>query len=105
MYGSFRYQRRLGYPLLTPSTVAHESLLESLRSSRGSSLVEFPWGRTSDPRGGSPRALGGVFDSSEGYTVFSNGIVLDLPFLRKFFVLGEGLWVLDDGFAFPRQGS
>jgi len=38
-------------------------------------------GRASDPRGGSSRALGGVFDSFEGYVAFSNGSALDLPFL------------------------
>jgi len=54
-------------------------------------LVEFPWGRASDPCGGSHRALGGVFDSFEGYVAFSNGIVLGLPFLRKSFVMEEGL--------------
>jgi len=36
MCGFFRYECWLGYPLLTPSTVAPESLLERLRSSRGS---------------------------------------------------------------------
>ena len=53
--------------------------------------MEFPWGRASDPRGGSPRALGGVFDSFEGYVAFSNGIALDLPFLQKLLVMEEGL--------------
>jgi len=70
--GSFRYEHRSGYPMLTPSTVAPESLLGRLRSS-------------------SPRALGGVFDPFEGYTAFSNGISLDLPFLQKSSVLEEGL--------------
>jgi len=81
MYGPFRYGLWLGYPLLTTSTVAPESLLERLCSSRGSSVGQVSVGRASDPRGGSPRALGAVFDSFEGYTAFSNGIVLDLPFL------------------------
>jgi len=40
--------------------------------------VEFPWGRVSDPRGGSPRALGGVFDSFEGYVTLSDRSALDV---------------------------
>jgi len=52
MYGSFCYERRLGYPLLTPSTVAPESLLERLRSSRGSSVGRVSVGsRERPPRG------------------------------------------------------
>jgi len=40
--------------------------------------VEFPWGRASDSRGGSPRALGGVFDPFEGYVVLPDGNALDV---------------------------
>ena len=40
---------------------------------------------------GLPRALGGVFDSFEGYVAFSNGSALDLPFLQKSFAMEEGL--------------
>jgi len=99
MCGSIRYERWLGYPLQTPSAVAPESLLGHLRSSRGSFVGRVSAGVTRDPRGGSPRALGGVFDSLKGYTAFSNGIASDFPFLQKSFVLEAGLWTLAGRFC------
>ena len=51
-------------------------------------MVEFPWGHASDPRGGSPRALGGVFDSFEGFFAFPDA--LDFPLLQKLLTTEEG---------------
>ena len=77
MYGCSRCVRWLGYPLLIPSTVAPEPLFERFALKyRLFLLVDFPWGRASDPRGGSPRTLGGVFDSFEGYVALSDGSAL-----------------------------
>ena len=45
----------------------------------------------SDPRGGSPRAFGGVFDSFEGYTALFYGTAPGLPFLKKAFCSGREL--------------
>jgi len=49
-YGCSRHVRQLGYPLLIPSTVAPEYLLERLCSSRGSSYWSRFRGRAT-PRG------------------------------------------------------
>jgi len=66
-YGCSRHVRQLGYPLLTPSTVAPESLFERLRSKEALFVGRVSMGSREQPCGGSPRALGGVFDSFEGY--------------------------------------
>ena len=66
-YGCSRYAHQLGYPSSISSTVATESLFERLRSSGGSLLWSSFRGARERPRGGSPRAPGGVFDSFEGY--------------------------------------
>jgi len=52
VYGYSQQGHQLGCPLLISSTVAPESLFERLRSSGGCIfMVEFPWGRASDPAG------------------------------------------------------
>ena len=67
-YGCSRYAPQFGYPLHMSSTVAPESLFEHLRSSGGSFFCgRVSVGARERPRGGSPRALGGVFGSFEGY--------------------------------------
>ena len=66
-HGCSHYAHQLGYPLLKSSTVAPESLLECLRSRGGSFfVVEFPWGRASDPAGVAPEPLEEFFDSFKG---------------------------------------
>ena len=56
VFGSFHYECLLGYPLLTPSTVAHKPLFEHLCSSRGFTNGRISMGvARATPAGVAPR--------------------------------------------------
>ena len=101
MCGSFRYEHWLGYPLLTPSTVAPESLIKRLRSSRGSFLGRVSMGvARATPVGVAPEPWG-VFDT----IAFLMGLLLISPFSKSRLFLKRGFGPLLAGFAFSRLGS
>jgi len=92
-YGSSRYVHRLGYPLLTPSTVAPKSLFERLRSSRGSQIGRVSVGSRERPPRWWPPNPWRSFLLLRGYVAFFDGSALDFPFLRKLSAMEEGLRV------------
>ena len=82
--GSFRYERRLGYPLLTPSTVAPELLLGRLCSSRGSFVGQVSVGvPRATPMGVAPEPLEVFLTPSRAILPFLMELLSISPFSKS----------------------